>query len=61
MIKVTDQYFWNLVFLVFFLGLVVMGSIIIATESRIDLADLTVVDYVLLTLATWRVTRLFVI
>ena len=60
MIKVTDQYFWNLVFLVFFLGLVVMGSIIIATESRIDFADLTVVDYVLLTLATWRVTRLFV-
>ncbi len=60
MIKVTDQYFWNFVFLVFFLGLVVMGTIILETESRITFEELTLVDYLLLSLATWRLTRLFI-
>ncbi len=59
MIRITDQYFWNVVFLVFFLLLVVMGSIILETESRIPLTELSTVDYVLITLATWRLTRLF--
>lgn len=60
MIKITDQYFWNVVFSLFFLGLIVMAAIILETESRVLLTDLTVTDYVLMTLATWRVTRLFV-
>ena len=60
MIKITDQYFWNVVFSVFFLGLIVMAAIILETESRVPLTELTVTDYVLLSLATWRVTRLFV-
>lgn len=59
MIKITDQYFWNIVFLLFFVGLVVMGTIILQTESRIPLAKLSMTDYTLITLATWRVTRLF--
>ncbi len=60
MIKITDQYFWNIVFSVFFLGLIVMAAIILETESRVPLTELTAIDYVLLALATWRVTRLFV-
>ncbi len=60
MIKITDQYFWNVVFSVFFLGLITMAAIILETESRVPLTELTVTDYVLLALATWRVTRLFV-
>ena len=60
MIRVTDQYFWNVVFSLFFLLLVIMGAIILDTESRIPLTDLAVVDYVLITLASWRLTRLFV-
>ena len=60
MIRVTDQYFWNFVFSMFFLLLVVMGAIILETESRIPYAELSVVDFVLITLATWRLTRLFV-
>lgn len=60
MIRVSDQYFWNFVFFVFFLILVVMGAIILQTESRIALAELSVVDYVLITLATWRLVQLFV-
>jgi hypothetical protein len=59
MIKITDQYFWNVVFLVFFLILVAMGAIILETESRILFSELKLVDYVLITLATWRLTRLF--
>lgn len=59
MIRVTDQYFWNFVFLVFFLILVVMGAIILETEARIPLTELSVVDYLLITLASWRLVRLF--
>ena len=60
MIRVTDQYFWNFVFLIFFIILIIMGAIILETEARIPLAELSTVDYVLITLATWRLTRLFV-
>lgn len=60
MLRVTDQYFWNVVFGLFFLVLVVLGAIILETEARIPLTDLALVDYVLITLATWRLIRLFV-
>lgn len=60
MIRVTDQYFWNFVFLLFFVSLIVLGAIILEAKSRIPLSDLSVVDYLLITLATWRLTRLFV-
>jgi hypothetical protein len=60
MIKITDQYFWNVIFLLFFSLLVVMGAIILETESRIPLTELTLIDFTLVTLATWRLTRLFV-
>ncbi len=60
MLKITDQYFWNFIFALFFALLVIMGAIILESESRIPLASLTVVDFALMTLATWRLTRLFV-
>ena len=60
MFRITDQYFWNFVFSVFFVILVVMGAIILSTESRIALGELTLTDYALVTLATWRLIRLFV-
>lgn len=60
MFRITDQYFWNFVFSVFFAVLIIMGAIILETEARIPLVDLTLVDFVLITLATWRLTRLFV-
>ncbi len=60
MFRITDQYFWNFVFGIFFLVLVVMGTIILEGESRIAYQDLNLVDYALMTLATWRLTRLFV-
>ncbi len=60
MIRVTDQYFWNFVFLVFFSILVVMATIILEGEARLKLNELTMVDFTLMTLATWRLTRLFV-
>ncbi len=60
MLRVTDQYFWNFVFSVFFLALVAMGAIILESESRIRLSELVLTDYILITLASWRLTRLFV-
>ena len=60
MIRITDQYIWNFIFTIFFIVLVVMGVIILDTESRIPYEELTLVDFVLITLASWRVTRLMV-
>ena len=60
MLRVTDQYFWNFVFSAFFILLVVMGAIILDTESRIPYEELKTIDLVLITLASWRLTRLFV-
>lgn len=58
--RITDQYFWNFVFGVFFLILIVMGAIILETESRVRFADLSTMDFILMTLATWRLTRLMI-
>lgn len=60
MLRITDQYFWNFVFSIFFVILVVLAAIILETEARVPLGELSLTDYVLLTLASWRLTRLFV-
>jgi len=60
MLRITDQYFWNFVFTIFFLILIIMGTIILDSEGRLDLDQLVLIDYVLITLASWRLTRLFV-
>ena len=60
MLRITDQYFWNFVFSSFFVVLVVMGVIILEGEAYKSYAEITVLDIVLITLATWRVVRLFV-
>lgn len=58
--RITDQYLWNIVFTLFFLALVVMGAVIIDGESTKGIGQLVMMDYVLMTLATWRVIRLVV-
>jgi len=45
---------------VFFLILIVMGAIILETEAYIVWSEFTTFDYLVVTLATWRLTRLFV-
>ena len=60
MIRITDQYFWNVVFMVFFAVLVTMGVIILDTEADIAVRELTTLDVLLITLASFRLTRLFV-
>lgn len=58
--RITDQYFWNFIFSVVFIGSVVMAVIILSTESRFLEEPLQPVDYILMILATWRLVRLFV-
>lgn len=60
MIRITDQYFWNIVFLLFYVGLVVMAMIILHTEARMAYTDLTLLDLTLISLASFRLTRMFV-
>ncbi len=60
MIRITDQYIWNFIFTVFFLVLVVMGSIILQSEARMPYSALTPFDITIISLATYRLIRLFV-
>lgn len=60
MIRITDQYFWNIVFILFYAGLLVMACIILNTEARMPYTDLTLLDLTLITLASFRMTRMFV-
>jgi len=58
--RITDQYFWNVVFSLFFLVLLFMGAVILEGEAGDRMRALTQMEYVLLALATFRLTRLFV-
>jgi hypothetical protein len=57
MIKITDQYFWNFVFHLFFACLIVMATIILETEARITYLELGLFDIALITLSAWRLGR----
>ena len=58
--RITDQYFWNFIFGAFFLSLVVSGVIILESIPESALHDLSLFELVLLSLASFRLTRLFV-
>lgn len=60
MIRITDQYIWNLIFTLFFLMLVAMGVVILDGEAYKQMEELTLIDFILITLATFRVIRLVV-
>lgn len=59
MIRITDQYLWNVVFILFFLSLMTMGIIILDTEAYIAYVDLTFFDVAIISLASFRLIRLF--
>ena len=58
--RITDQYFWNVVFLVFFSVLVFMATIILQSEAYKLYTELTFIDFTLITLASFRLIRLVV-
>ncbi len=55
--RITDQYFWNVVFLVFFVCLTFMATVVLQSEAIKPYAELTLVDFVLITLASFRIIR----
>lgn len=58
--RITDQYFWNVVFLVFFSVLVFMATVILQSEAYKLYTELTFIDFTLITLASFRLIRLVV-
>lgn len=60
MIRITDQYLWNFVFTIVFVAFVFMGIVIIDGMGYKSFEDLTLTDYVLMTLASFRFIRLMV-
>lgn len=58
--RITDQYFWNVIFLGFFICLVFLATIVLEGEAIKSYEALTLVDFTLITLATWRCIRLVV-
>jgi hypothetical protein len=58
--RISDQYIWNIAFTVFFLCFAIAGGIILDGEATLDIRNLTLMEAVVLSLATMRLTRLFV-
>lgn len=58
--RITDQYFWNVVFLIFFLCLIFMAGVILESEAYKQYVDLTLMDFVLISLASFRIIRMVV-
>lgn len=55
--RITDQYFWNIIFLVFFICLVFMAAVILDSEAYKTYDTLTFVDFALISLASFRIIR----
>lgn len=58
--RITDQYLWNIIFTIFFLGLVYLAVVTLEEGAYRPYHWLTLADYVLITLASLRLTRLVV-
>jgi len=58
MIRISEHYVWGFVLSVFAVILLVMGAIILETEAYLAWREFTTFDYLVITLATWRMTRL---
>ena len=58
--RITDQYFWNVIFLFFFSALVFMGAVILESLAYKKFDTLAVIDYILIILASMRVVRLVI-
>ncbi|MFM2381369.1 MAG: hypothetical protein RLZZ76_136 [Candidatus Parcubacteria bacterium] len=59
MIRFTDQYIWNIFFILFYLCLLGMAVIILQSEARVAFSALQLQDFVLMALASYRLTQLF--
>jgi hypothetical protein len=58
--RITNQYVWNFILSLFFIALLVVASMGIARYSTMTVRDLGLFDLAIITLATWRLIRLFV-
>jgi len=58
--RITDQYFWNIIFLLFFFALIFLATIILESEAYMSYDELGFVDFALITLASWRFVRAIV-
>lgn len=56
--RITNYYLWSIFFSLFFLALLVGGILILEEYAYISFTELTWFEYLLMALATWRVTRL---
>lgn len=57
--RITNYHLWSIFFSLFFIALLVGGKFILEAVAYLSLAELTWFEYLLMALATWRVTRLF--
>ena len=58
--RLTNQYFWNIIFTIFFLVLIFLGAVILEGEAYMSYADLDFMDYVIISLASFRLIRLVI-
>lgn len=58
--RITNQYVWNFIFTLVFIGFLAYGARVLEAEAYIPYGMLTYFDLTLITLASFRFTRLMV-
>ena len=58
--RISDHYVWNFLFMLFFISLVISGTIILQSEAARPLGVMDPMSFLILGLATFRLTRLVV-
>jgi hypothetical protein len=58
--RIKEQYVWQIIFIAFFALLVVLGAIVLEAKAHRPLLEITLFDFTLIALASWRLIRLVV-
>ena len=58
--RISDQYLWNFLFCLLFLSFVVSGMVVLDSVAARPLGEITPMEFIIVSLATLRLTRLFV-
>ncbi len=58
--RISDQYIWNFLFSVLFVSLVFSGMVILRSSAARPMTEPSMMEFLILSLATFRLTRLMV-
>ncbi len=58
--RISDQYLWNFLFCLLFISFMISGMVVLDSSAARPLGEVSALEFIVLSLATLRLTRLFV-